>query len=413
MSSLDLEHFESHYTLRHPDLTEHMWEVVEHMQEHCPVAFSDVPAEGGGSARGTWVVTKYEDVFRVLQDWETFSSDYSVLCEAGTANAQQGNLPPITTDPPLQREFRRLLNPFLSPQAVAGQEPQVRRIVTELIDDFIEDGHCDLVGQLSYLHPPRMLYRILFGIDNEAQLRKSLAFTMAMHEAKDAESYARARAVWLEWIEEFLDDRRLSPRRPDIIDALLNGSVEGRPLSSEEVAGAISLLVMGGFFTTNDATSAAMLLLIEHPDVQEQLRNHPSMIPQLFDETLRLEPPVISLFRACTRDVELRGRQLRKGDAVLVHYGGANRDPDAFDKPAEMQMHRQRNRHLAFGAGPHRCVGSNVARLNLRIVFEEILARLHDIHITEGDAPRQGAAGFGWGLAYLPISFTPGKKILS
>jgi cytochrome P450 len=119
---------------------------------------------------------------------------------------------------------------------------------------------------------------------------------------------------------------------------------------------------------------------------------------------------VVSLFRVCTRDVELRGQQLKKGDALLVHFGAANHDPDEFDDPDALRFGRTPNRHLSFGGGPHRCVGSNVARLNLRIVFEEILSRLHDIRITEGQKARYAPPNLSRGPEYLPISFTPGPR---
>jgi cytochrome P450 len=211
-------------------------------------------------------------------------------------------------------------------------------------------------------------------------------------------------------VDELIDLRRASPRRSDVIDALLHGTVDGRPLTADEVSGAVRLLILGGFFTTNDAIGSAMMFLIERPDVQDRLRRDPSLIPKVFDETLRLEPPVVSLFRVCTRDVELGGRQLRKGDAVLIHFGGANRDPEEFDDPGELQFGRSPNRHLSFGGGPHRCIGSNVARLNLRIVFEEILSRLRNVRITEGDKPRYAPPSFARGPEYLPISFTPGPR---
>jgi cytochrome P450 len=408
--TLDLAYFEDHYCLKHPDLVAHMWEVVEHLQERCPVAHSDASTESGGAGQGMWVVTRYDDVLRVLQDWKTFSSDHRRLVEAETFSAGVGDTPPISTDPPLQRDFRRLMNPFLSPQAVAVHEPEIRGIVTELIDEFVETGRCDLVSQLAYLLPPRMLYRVVFGIGDEEQLQRTLGYTKRMTEAADPATHRDAASAWISWIDELIETRRAADRRVDLIDALLHGSVDGRPLTHEEISGAIRLLILGGFFTTTDAIGSAMLMLIEQPDLQERLRHNPTLIPGIFDETLRLEPPVISLFRVCTRDVELGSQQLHKGDAVLMHFGAANRDPGEFDDPKEFRVDRTPNRHLSFGGGPHRCIGSHVARLNLRIVFEEILSRLHGIRITEGDAPRLRPPSFARGLEYLPVSFTPGRR---
>jgi cytochrome P450 len=408
--TLDVEYFEQHYSLKDPHLADHMWEVVKHMRANCPVAHSDATTDSGGAAGGMWVLTQYADVLKVLQDWQTFSSDYRRLQEAETYSAGVGDTPPISTDPPRQSDFRRLLNPFLSPQALAPCEPQVREIVTELIDEFVEDGHCDLASQFAYLLPPRMLYRVLFGIESEEQLQRTLAYNKKMTEADNPVERARAATAWMEWVDELIDVRRASPRRPDLIDALLHGSVEARPLTREEVSGAVRLLILGGFFTTNDAIGSAMMMLIEHPDLQERLRQDRSLIPKVFDETLRLEPPVISLFRVCTRDVDLHGQHLKKGDAVLVHFGAANHDPDEFEDPDALRFGRTPNRHLAFGGGPHRCIGSNVARLNLRVVFEEILGRLHDIRITDRETPRYAPPNFSRGPEYLPISFTPGPR---
>jgi cytochrome P450 len=404
---LDLEYFEQHYGMNDPYLTDHMWEVVEHLRTKCPVAHSDAPKERGGSSRGMWVLTKHEDVLTVLQDWQTFSSDHALHVEADV-DTGFGAMPPMFIDPPLQRDFRRLLNPFLSPVAIAAHEPEVRSIITRLIDDFIQNGHCDLVGQFAKLEPPLVFYRVIFGIQDDVELQRMLDYLKHIM-APDPAGQAEAMTGWLGWIANFLRVRRELPRRPDLVDALLYGTVAGRSLTDEERSGVIRILILGGFFTTNDAIGSTMLRLIEQPELQVQLRQYPGLIPKMVEEVLRLEPPVISLFRVCTREVNVHGQQLNQGDAVLMHFGGANRDPDAFGAPGELEMRRTSNRHLTFGGGPHRCIGSHLARLNLRVIFEEILSRLLDIRITSGDAPRRTPASMERGLEYLPISFTPAR----
>jgi cytochrome P450 len=404
--NLDLRSAEQHYGMNQPYLTDHMWEVVEHLQAKCPVARSDAPRELGGSSKGMWVLTKREDVLRVLQDWQTFSSAYDKQVEADV-DTGMGDMPPMFTDPPLQRDFRHLLNPFLSPAAIAAHEPKVRGIVTGLIDNFINDGQCDLIRQFAKPEPPLVLYHAVFGIDDDDELQATLGILHQLMDVADPSAQAAGMAGWMDWISSFVERRRQAPRQHDIIDALIYGTVEDRPLTNEEISGVIRILVLGGFFTTNDAIGSATLALIEQPEIQEQLRRQPSLIPTLLEEVLRMDPPVMSLFRVCTRDVEVGGHQFKSGDAVLMHFGGANRDPDAFDEPAELQMERAWNRHLTFGAGAHRCVGSHLARLNLRVIFEEILSRMDDIRITSGDAPRRTAPSMEWGLEYLPISFSP------
>ena len=407
----DVEYFEHHYQSRHPDLTDNMWEVVEHLRQRCPVAHSDAKLETLSPVPGFWLLTRYEEIFKVLQDWQTFSSDSDVRASFGKLPQMPGDhKPPINNDPPIQRDFRRLLNPFLTPQVVAGYESESRRIATELIDSFIEDGHCDLVSQLARPFPPRMFFQVLFGIEDDAERVRAAEFLRKHIWEPNAPDYMEVAAEYTAWIEDFAAARRAGPRRDDIIDALLYGEVEGRPLTDDEIAGAIRILVNGGFGTTADATTAVMYKLVQHPELQDRLRKDPSLIPTVFDETIRLEPPILGMSRVCTRDVELGGQQLRAGDEVLMHYGAANRDPAEFDRPDEMDTNRPRNRHLSFGGGPHRCIGSNLARLNFRVMFEELLSRLDDIHITDGETARHAPAYVAWGLEYLPISFTPTTK---
>jgi cytochrome P450 len=319
-------------------------------------------------------------------------------------------MPPITSDPPLHREFRRLLNPYLTPQVVAAFEPHSRRIVTELIDTFIDDGHCDLVGQLTRLFPPQMFYQVVFGIEDDAERARTQEWThKIVFEDNPPDFMEAATALW-NWINEFITARRAGPRRDDIIDGILYGAVEGRAITDEEAAGIIQILIIGGFGTTSDAISSTMLKLIEYPEIQEQLRREPSLIPTVFDEVLRMEPPVMGMQRTATRDVEIGGRQIREGEQILLHFGAANRDPAEFDCPANFELARRPNRHFSFGGGVHRCMGSNLARLNLRVVFEELLSRLDNIRMTDGEAPIHRPAQLPWGLDYLPLTFTTSDR---
>jgi cytochrome P450 len=396
----DLAYFEEHFSIEDPELTDRMWEVMDHLRARCPVAHSDQRLTVSPKT-GFWVVTRYEDVVRVLQDWKTFSSDGEVRASYGLSpNIAGPAMPPISNDPPLHRRFRELLNPYLSPQAVAVHEPEARRIVTELIDGFIEDGSCDLVGRLFRLVPPRVLYESIFGITDRDEL------TQSMEWAENFQDVAVFTA-WNDWIDQVMERRRNGPRRDDLIDALLHGTVGDRAVTGHEAAAAIRLLILGGFSTTTDALASATLKLIEHPDLQHRIREEPGLLHPVLDEVLRLEPPVICLSRVATRDVDLGGYLIKEGDEVLMHFGAANRDPAEFESPAEFRPARKRNRHLTFAGGPHRCIGSNLARLNLRITLVEVLSRMRDIRLAEGDSPHPLPAGLGWGPAYLPVTFTP------
>jgi cytochrome P450 len=201
--------------------------------------------------------------------------------------------------------------------------------------------------------------------------------------------------------------RREEPRRDDLIDALMHGTIEdGRPLTEDEIRGVMMIMILGGFSSTGDAIGNILLRLAVYPELQEQLRSDLSSLPNALEELLRIEPPVTGLTRRCTRDVEIGGHQLKEGDQLFYHIAAANRDPAEFEDPLALDFGRKRSRHLAFGAGHHRCIGSNFARQNLRVVFEEILTRMHDIRIPAGEIPTR-TANVAWGLAHLPLEFTP------
>ena len=212
---------------------------------------------------------------------------------------------------------------------------------------------------------------------------------------------------WNEWVRTLMARRRNEPRRDDLIDAVLFGTVAGRPLTDEEAQGAIQILTLGGFLTTADATCNLVVALIEQPELQDRLREDPSLIAPFIEEVLRLEPPVTSRPRRCALTAEVRGTEIPVDARVMVNLVAANRDPSEFDRPDELDLDRKQNRHLSFGAGIHRCIGSNVARLSLRIVLEELLSRLADIRYADGaQVQRHSAGGNTWRLVTsMPITF--------
>jgi cytochrome P450 len=401
---MDVEQFCKAYDLRSPELNEHMEEVAEHLLERCPIAHTaaDVPEGAGGDM---WIVSRYRDVLAVLQDWDSLSSDPRKAPGADPATAFV--MPPIMIDPPLQRDFRRLLNPQLSPQVVAGHEPGIRVIVGELMDRFVSTGRCELVGQLARPFPPNVFFRLFFGIDDQDQVDRCMGWVHKMDYEPDAPDMGEVLASWMQWCTDLIAERRVH-RRDDLIDALLFGSVEGRPVDDAEIIGAIQILILGGFSTTADALSSMTMLLVEHPELQDLLRAEPARIPAAIEEFLRVEPPVVSLpNRICVRETEVAGERMTEGERLMFHVYAANHDPREFDDPFRIDLDRPKNRHLTFGGGPHRCIGSNLARLNLRVVLEEMLARMGDIRIAPGEAPRRTPPTISRGWGHLPLAFEP------
>lgn len=400
--------YRDHYNHYDPRETAMRETAIGDLAVKCPVTHSD-------AWDGYWVVNDYELAKSVYQDWETFSST-GHRHPAPKAEGQFA-MPPIDYDPPVQLDFRRLLNPWLTPARVAEAEPQIRELVTELIDGFIEDGKCDFYDMFSRRFPARMLYRTVLNID-ESEVDKVKDWTETVFGSDPtALEVPEAQANWNAWTIEMCKKRRSEPRRDDLLDAIVHATVAGRSITDQELIGCFQLVIAGGFGTTSDSLSNVMLRLAKDPDLQARLRGDPSQIPRVMDEFLRFDPPVTGLGRRCTRDTVLGGQELKENERVYVNFHAANRDPSEFavegeQCPNTLDVDRGRNRHLSFGIGVHRCVGSNVARQNMRVALEEILPRLGEFSLSPGEEAVRITNG-SWGLKYLPLTFTPGARSTS
>jgi cytochrome P450 len=206
------------------------------------------------------------------------------------------------------------------------------------------------------------------------------------------------------WIAGFIADRRTQPPRRDVVDAVLNAEIEGRPITDEEAIGTIQLLILGGLETTAGVLGMAMLRFCEHPEIPLMLRQNPGSIPNAVEELLRLDGSFICIGRTARHDTSVAGYRIKEGERILVYWASANRDEAEFDDPDRFDLHRTRNRHIAFGGGPHRCAGSNLARMNLRIALEEILRRLDGFKLREGSQTAYHST-FNRAPLSVPISF--------
>lgn len=384
-----------------------VYETGRYLIEHCPIAHSD--RDGG-----FWVINRYADLLKVLQDWRTFESGHTNIPEP-PPGAGFPPMPPIDSNPPLHRHFREILNPYLTPDAVASHEANVRQVIVELIEAFAHRGVCDIATELAQIFPPMITFRELFSLSDEEELRRVERWvhtmTFGLHR-EPPEVLLQARTDWMRWMGDLIERRRNGPRQDDMIDGLLHGTVEGgRPVRDDEVLGAILILTLGGFGTTSDATSNLVIQIATQPGLETRLREEPGLIPAAIEETLRLEPPVTALARLCVKDTELGGQRISSGDRLMINFSAANRDPSAFDHPDEFVLDRARNRHLSFSGGPHRCIGSNFARMSLRVMLEELLARVEGIELASPEGPKRVSEIAAWRtVESLPITFHPIKR---
>jgi len=386
-----------HFDPNAPELAPRMYETLASLRGECPVARSDV-------YDGFWVVTKYEDVLATAQDWQTYSSAHGLTVP--TAPIAIRNLP-VEVDPPVQRVYKRLITPFFTPRAVAAYEEPTRDLVNGLIDAFIESGSCEFMDEFARPFPSLAFFDMVISAPPEDIERVAYMASKA-----SLPNDPEAGECWLglsAWIRDFIEQRRRRPSRGDVVDAVIAAEIDGRPITDDEIIGVIQLVILGGLETTASALGLWFHRFCAQPEIPARLRANPRLIPAAVEELLRIDSPFISIARTAVADGTIGDQAVRSGDKVVLYWASANRDDAEFATPEEFCPDRESNRHLAFGVGPHRCAGSNLARLNLRIGLEESLRRLHDIRLADGADIHFHSTTTRSPLA-LPITFTPGSR---
>ena len=381
-----------------PEFAENMHGTLAAMRAEHPVTWSEQHG-------GFWVVTRHEDVLRVAQDWRTFSSAHGV-----SVPHTESTVPAIPehVDPPLHREYRRIINPYFTPQAVAQYEPAARDLITRLIDGFVEAGECEFMADFASPFPGLSFFALVL----DAPADEARALNEVTMQATNPRNPDRG-AAWKQlndWVAEFAAGRRREARRGEVVDAILHAEIDGRPITDTEVVGMIQLLILGGLDTTAGALGHFMLRFIDEPEIPARLRAEPATIPAAVEELLRLDGSFVAIARTAMADTEIGGQAIAKGDKVLIAWASANRDEAEFSCPHAYMPERERNRHLGFGAGPHRCAGSHLARMNLRLAVGELVRRLEDVRLQDGaEVPLHSA--FNRLPLAVPIRFRPGPRV--
>ncbi|MFV0524868.1 MAG: cytochrome P450 [Acidimicrobiales bacterium] len=359
------------------------------MRRYAPLYWDDVT--------GLWAVTSHELISRIEADWETFCS--------GKGSRPESSVPSmINTDPPDHTRRRRIVSSGFTPRRVANHEAFLRRTVTELIDGVIDQGHCDFVNDIARPIPLRMI-ATLMGLplaDEDKLLHWSDLFATGGEEIRD--DVVTAVYEWIQYIDAQLETRT-DPAAEDLISLLIHNEKE--QLDREDLIYETMLILVGGDETTRHVMSGGLEALLHHPDQLAALRSDPTLLPGAIEEMLRWITPVRNMNRTATRDVELGGQPVLAGDRLLLLYLSGNRDAAVFDRPDEFDISRDPNPHMAFGAnGRHFCMGANLARLELRILFEEVLRRLPDLRLVDPDGLQPERRGnFVLGIETLPVEW--------
>ena len=357
-------------------------QIWDQLRGTCPVAHTD-------RYGGAWLPVTHADVSAVARDTDHFSSEGAVLSnkpprDQWISMAPIGGAPPITSDPPFHADARRLLLPAFSPQVVAEWEPEIRRLCNELIDNMGDIETVDAAVQYAQNIPVYVIARMLgLPLEDSDYFRETVHMVL---EEIGAEFGERQGAF--EKLDAYLGmhvrDHIENPK-DDLIGFLLNARIYDQPLSPEHVVGTIILLMVAGIDTTWSSIGSSIWHLAQHPSDLQRMVNEPELLPTAIEELLRMYAPV-TMARIVSQDAEIGGCPVKAGDSVLLPFPAANRDPEVFPDADKVVIDREENRHVAFGLGIHRCLGSNLARLELRVAVEVFIQRFPKFELPNPSA---------------------------
>ena len=381
-------------------------ELFRRLRREAPVAWHEGDLHGGP---GYWVISRYEDVKLVSKNPQLFSSVPGTQIQDLSQEEMLGPPSMIGMDPPAHARYRKLVSRGFTPRAIRELEPHTHEIVRAILDRVAPKGGCDFVTDVAAELPLQVIAEFL-GVPQEDR-HKLFHWSNRLIGSEDPEygasqEEARGAAIEMFVYANGLAEARRSAPGADLVSAMLHGEVAGERLTTPEFDSFFLLLAIAGNETTRNLISHGMLLLIEHPEARARLLADPSLLPSAVEEMLRYRPPVMYFRRTATRDVELRGRTIRAGQKVTLWYPSANRDEEVFERPDLFDIARSPNDHLAFGVGEHFCLGSHLARLEIRVMFEHLLRRLPDVEL-DGE-PSMLRSHFIDGVKSMPVRFTPG-----
>lgn len=360
-----------------------------------------------------WAITRHEDIVTVSRQPELFKSSqllFMTVEEPGAPPPDEAILRQLLNmNPPEHGSYRAVVNRRFTPRAVMPLSGQIEQITAEVLDGIMERGECDFVTEVSAKLPLAVIAE-MFGIPR-ADWSMMFRLSNAMIGPADPEyggsktikeNLEKARMEFFQYFMQLIEDRRKSPR-DDLAAALAIGNVTGEPLPAFELLSYFALLIIAGNETTRNATTGGLYAFINHPEQWLRLQRDPALINPAVEEIVRWTSPVIRFTRIATADTELHGRKIREGDILALFYPSANRDEDIFEHPEAFDIGRYPNRHIAFGIGEHFCLGANLARLELQVMFSALAKRLEAIELA-GPVQRMRSSFVG-GIKHMPIRY--------
>jgi cytochrome P450 len=394
---------ENPFAAMDPEMARNPQPMFKLLRDESPVMRIDDMPSGPGV-----VLSRMGDIMEALRHPETFSSNMDAV-------DLQNHRPliPLQIDPPEHKKFRKLLDPIFAPRKMAAMDEEVSSLVNHLIDQFVGDGEVDFAQQFSVPFPSQVFLTLL-GLPLE-ELDRFLTMkdgiirpdhvTKKRYGSREVRAYQKqiADSVY-EYFNEVLDQREVE-RKDDLLSHFLDAEVEGDRLSRNDILDICFLFLIAGLDTVTATLDCMMAFLAQHPEHRRQIVEDPSRIPSAIEELLRWETPVMGLARVAVADTELGGCPVHKGDQVSVMIGSANTDEAEFPDADEVRFDREVNRHIAFGGGIHRCLGSHLARMELRVALREWHKRIPDYEVEPGHTLVYTPAIRS--IEHFPLRFTP------
>jgi cytochrome P450 len=393
-AEIDLDHHS-------PEFREDPYGRFRKMRESgCPVAHSE-------HYDGFWALVDYSSVFEAARDDDLFNSYPSV---GVPASGMPFPILPIESDPPHTQELREVTLRQFSPGSAERARSAAIEITNAAIDEFIERGECDIVGQLTTPVPAQLILRLLKWDESRAMDWVNWVHTTVHERAHDPEKAGMAGMELFGEINKQMEQRRAEGLGDDMFSDILRGTLDGQPLDDIQITMYGFLMMLGGMDTTSGFTGNVLLRLCQDPELRSQLVADPTLIKKGTDELLRVFTPTLGLARTVSRDAEFHGQPMCQGDRAILMWAAANRDPAMFDDPDTLDLARENaKKQMAFGVGMHRCLGSHYAKMMFQVMITQILERLPDFELA-GDYERFEDAGEVYAVRKLPIKFTPGPR---
>jgi cytochrome P450 len=377
-----------------------------YLRKHKPVWWCEYP-----KTDPFWAITKHADIIQISKQPNLFLNGPRLLVFVNESGFEESPTPPfrhlLDMDPPDHGEYRAVVSRHFTPRGVRPLQPEIENITRKVLDDVTGRGECDFVTEVSSKIPLAVIAELL-GVPHEDwnQLFQWTNETIGSDDPEfqngtsAQETMDRARLGLFQYFTEMVVARMKHPTS-DITSIVANAKIKGESIPQFEMLSYYFLLVVAGNETTRNATTGGLQAFIENPGEWQKLRRNPKLIDSAVEEIVRWTTPVIQFARTATADTEIRGQKIRAGESVCLFYPSANRDEEVFEKPFEFNISRNPNPHIAFGIGEHFCLGANLARLELKVIFSQLAERLDHFELA-GSIERLKSSFVG-GIKHMPI----------